>query len=275
MTILVAASTIDLWALYSSSTLQYSFQGNYNEVSVTNSSLIYQDGDESIWDKMISSSSNYKCDNSSHHDNQPTSIHATILASNVTTSITYKTAYIEMDIVFYAYTKSMQAQKFGGDEFVIDYQSYWPSSSVPLKFMMTKYNVIRSSAFSIDHNDGTYHARLHLPLHSGYRPHQHVRISIRHYYTCYEGLKLPFQLSNQQSYNKLTFGPLPWEKLEVDIKAKLSSISPAMKEKNMKRLHLPMCSEIINKQSRIDNMLHGYWFEKRRGPPPLRPTPRS
>ena len=153
-------------------------------------------------------------------------------ANNVTTFITYKPAYIEMDIAFRAYTKSMQAQKFGGDEFVIDYQSYWPSSSVPFRFMTTKYNVIRSSAFAIDHNDGTYHARLHLPLHSGY---QHVRVSIRHYYTCYEGLKLPFQLSNQQSYNKLTFGPLPWEKLEVDIKAKLSSISPAMNEKNMKR----------------------------------------
>ena len=167
-----------------------------------------------------------------------------------------------MDIAFHAYTKSMQAQKFGGDEFVIDYQSYWPSSSVPLKFMATKYNVIRSSAFAIDNNDGTYHARLHLPLYSGYGPHQHVRVSIRHYYTCYEGLKLPFQLLNQQAYNKLTFGPLPWEKLEVDIKAKLSSISPAMNEKNMKRIDLPMCSDIINKQSRIDNMLHGYWFEK-------------
>ena len=127
MTILVAASTIDLWAFYSS-TLQYSFQGNYNEVSITNSSLLYyEDGDESIWDKMISSASNCKCDNSSH--NQPTSIHATISANNATTSITYKPAHIEMDIVFRAYTKSMQAQKFGGDEFVIDYQSYWPSSS--------------------------------------------------------------------------------------------------------------------------------------------------
>ena len=219
------------------------------------------------WNVVINTAeaSNYSCGGDDSHPHLPTSINATILANNVSISLQRHQeediSYVGLEVAFRAYDEAMQPQKIGGDVFILDYQSYWQSS---ITLATNNYTVIRSAAFTIDHADGTYHARLHLPLEI-MSNEQNVRVSLRHYYTCHEGLKLSRQLKTEGSHHTLDFGPSSWQKVGDEIQSVLSTYSDDG-QKNVS--NLPLCTETpLNKQDGIDNILHGIWTEESVVPP--------
>jgi hypothetical protein len=158
--------------------------------------------DDTYWNALVYAAKqfNFNC------NGKPTSIHTTISAAkDIAVSVVEDnksgSLFATLEFKFRAYDESSSPQKSGGDEFVLDYLSYWPLSS--LDDNSTKYTVVKSSAFARDGFDGTYTARLFLPRHM----QQHIMISLRHYYTCHEGLKLPDAFSLKNGYHKLDFGP--------------------------------------------------------------------
>ena len=136
--------------------------------------------DNDNWSDVIDAAlaSNYSCG----YHNHPTSINATISSDDVNVTLhrnrqDKELSYVALEVTFRAYNDDMQKpQIFGGDVFILDYQSYWQAS----KRSTNNYTVVQTATYAIDRLDGTYHATLHLPREI-MTNQQHVRVSLRHY----------------------------------------------------------------------------------------------
>jgi len=135
----------------------------------------------------------------------------------------------------------MQQQQTGGDMFVIDYQTYWPAS-----IDSSNYTVFKSSTFAYDCLNGESSARLYLPRRQQQK--QNVSISLRHYYTCHEGLKLPHQLHANKGYHTLDFGPLYWLDASEEIMSLLRNHQLDDAGGNRNNHLLPPCSDNTNNE---------------------------
>ena len=151
----------------------------------------------------------------------------------------------------------MQQQQTGGDMFVIDYQTYWPAS-----IDSSNYTVFKSSTFAYDCLNGEYSTRLYLPRRQQQK--QNVSISLRHYYTCHEGLKLPHQLHANKGYHTLDFGPLYWQDASEEIMSLLRNHQLDDAGGNRNNHLLPPCSDNTNNEY----ILQGGWIEDHLQHPP-------
>lgn len=181
-----------------------------------------------FWNNLIKSAeeANYSCIEGA----SPTTINATISANGdiiVSSSVLNEEAkggssrdsrfFIPMDITFRAYDENYQPQKIGGDVFVVDFASYWPSSAENEEIGNSTsrlYTAVKSSAFTRDNLNGTYTAKLSVPRKIDHE--QVVQLSLRHYYTCHDGLKLVNQLK-KGNFHRLEFGPFDWPKASKEI----------------------------------------------------------
>ena len=206
------------------------------------------------WNDIINAAevANYTCTGDG-----PTSIQATInnIITNVSLIENDHDFFISINFTFHAYNNNMQQQQTGGDMFVIDYQTYWPSS-----IHSSNYTVFKSATFTYDHLNGKYSARLNLPRRQQQK--QTVSISLRHYYTCHEGLKLPHQLHTKDGYHTLDFGPLYWKEASEEVE---SLLNDSGSRKSLASNHLlPLCSNNSNNEY----ILRGGWIEDHPQHPP-------
>ncbi|KAL7552865.1 hypothetical protein ACHAWF_016110 [Thalassiosira exigua] len=218
------------------------------------------DGEESsLWNALINAAveSNFTCGGDSH---LPASIHATISAEDIQANIPSTkqnegTFFIPFDFTFRAYDTDLRPKQVGGDMFVLDYQSSWPWE-VDKDTNETKYKIFRSAAFSSDNLNGEYYARLFLPR----ALDQRLNISLRHYYTCFEGMLTSNQLKVPGSYHILDFGPLPWQKAVEEVHSALTYFHTDNGRANSSSSNhsLPLCSESLD-----DDILHGVWVDER------------
>ena len=125
---------------------------DYHEGEIINPCL--DDNNDNHWNDIIIAAevANYTCTGSG-----PTSIQATLNNSiaNISLIENDNDSFISISITFYAYNNNIQQQQTGGDVFVIDYQTYWPSS-----IHSTNYTVFKSATFTYDHLNGEYSATL-------------------------------------------------------------------------------------------------------------------
>lgn len=233
-----------------------------------------------IWNGLISAAnaSDYTCGGGGGNNNGslPTSIEATISANDVAVRITSthrggnehqhqvmiegygSLSFVSVDVAFRSYDNASNPGVFGGDVFVLDYQTYWLPPKV--NGSLSIYTVVKSAKFVRDRHDGTYHTTFLLPL---VRHPQNVSVSLRHYNTCHEGLKLWRQMNETQ--HQLNFGPLPWMRVAEVVQSVLRDlpVDPTMgfSERNKT---IPLCSEKLrnNKQDGIDTVFHGVWIER-------------
>jgi hypothetical protein len=236
-----------------------------------------KDRDEDrYWNALIhvAKASDYACT----HASLPTSIHATIASANAGDSLAVSLedsdvagTFLSLALTFRAYDEELRPQQSGGDVFVVDYQSSWSSATVqqPLGGAMHEdlsgnYTVFKSSTFTRDHLDGTYSGTLLLPRAASDR--QHVHVSLRHYYACHEGLKLPRQLKVRNGYRTLTFGPLPWEAAAEEVRAVLRNLprENATAAAIARKIPVTTCSENPNDEY----ILRGAWVEEHAPGPP-------
>jgi len=211
---------------------------------------------ENHWNDIINAAevANYTCTGSG-----PTSMQATLNNSiaNVSLIENDHDSFISISITFHAYNNNMQQQQTGGDMFVIDYQTYWPSSLSLID--SSNYTVFKSATFTYDHLNGEYSARLNFPRQQ--QKQQNVSISLRHYYTCHEGLKLPHQLLTDDGYHTLDFGPLYWKLASKEVE---SLLNYSGNRKSLENNLLPPCSDNTNNEY----ILQGGWVEEHPQHPP-------
>ncbi len=236
------------------------------------------------WNDMIRSAeaSNYTCDGVA---TKPASIHATITAGIISIKKSqYRNnqidneehsynswRFIPIDFTFQAHNTESNPQKNGGDVFILDYQSYHQSSlNIVSKdgSRMEHYTIYRSATFTRDNVNGTYTATLFMPR-TSYE--LHVNVSLRHYYTCHEGLLLPDQLMrlDRRHSQRLTFGPLPWAKagelVQLFMAKQLSSNQTmSSNASNFLEDNLPNCFDMNNTE---EMMLNGLWLDQQFQPP--------
>jgi len=192
--------------------------------------------------------SNYMC------STNPTSINTTIAAATVSddmlsvslspSSLTkvwpMTKDYLPIYINFRAYDNITRPQDNGGDVFVLEYQS-WSSSSIG-------NTTVKSAAFTNDNLDGTYSATLFLPRSM---PIDHLNVTLRHYYTCHQGLKRPVELKNCGDICQLDFGPTVWPQLGYAILSEVRKSSANYPSK-----------EVEVRCSNFDEVLFGVWKEE-------------
>ena len=147
--------------------------------------------------------------------------------------------YLPIYIKFQAYDNIARPQDNGGDVFVLEYQS-WSSIG---------NTTVKSAAFTNDNLDGTYSATLFLPRSMTI---DHLNVTLRHYYTCHQGLKRPAELKNCGDIYQLDFGPTVWPQLGDAI---LKEVSKSPEEYPGKEL------EVYHRCSNFDEVLFGVWKE--------------
>lgn len=192
--------------------------------------------------------SNYMC------STKPTSINTTIIAaatvsddmlsvslspSNQSKVWPMTKDYLPIYINFRAYDNITRPQDNGGDVFVLEYQS-WSSIG---------NTTVKSAAFTNDNLDGTYSATLFLPRSM---PIDHLNVTLRHYYTCHQGLKRPVELKNCGDICQLDFGPTVWSQLSDAILSEVKKSSADYPSKEV---------EVDHRCSNFDEVLFGVWKE--------------
>jgi len=237
----------DVWEVNQTQT--NSNNSKYEQVDSINP--CHDDNDiDNHWNDIIVAAevANYTCTGDG-----PTSIRATLNNSIANISLIENDldSFISISIAFYAYNNNTQRQQSGGDVFVIDYQTYWPSS-----IHSSNYTVFKSATFTYDHLNGEYSARLNFPRQQ--QKKQSVSISLRHYYTCHEGLKLPHQLDTNKGYHELDFGPLYWEEASKAVESLLNGSRKSLAKNDL----LPPCS------NNNEYILQGGWLEEHPKHPP-------
>ena len=193
--------------------------------------------------------SNYMC------STNPTSINTTIAAavsddmlsvslspSNLSKLWPMTKDYLPIYINFRAYDKITRPQNNGGDVFVLEYQS-WSSSSIG-------NTTVKSATFTNDNLDGTYSATLFLPRSM---PIDHLDVTLRHYYTCHQGLKRPVELKNCGDICQLDFGPTVWPQLGDAILKEVGKSSADYPSKEV---------EVGHRCTSFDEVLFGVWKEE-------------
>ena len=230
--------------------------------------------DDTYWQSLINAAeeANYSCTN----NNKPTSINATILGGisilnddDEEEHDNYNYVgknFISLDIAFYAHDIDSNYKKTGGDVFIVDYQTYWKTTANSSS-SNNNYTVFKSSTYTHDHFDGIYSARLFFPrikelgCHQKKKTHRHVDVSLRHYYTCHEGLKLPQQLKDVNDYHTLDFGPKYWQKASEDVERMLIHLDDDTdKTTDTNNRDIPICSDSDNPNN--EYILHGGWVEE-------------
>ena len=219
--------------------------------------------DDTYWQALINAAekANYSCT----ENTKPTSINATILGGisilndddDEEEHDNYNYVgknFISLDIAFYAHDIDSNYQKNGGDVFIVDYQTYWKKTTNSSSSNINNYTVFKSSTYTRDHFDGIYSARLFFPRIKELNNHQRkkkknhrlVDISLRHYYTCHEGLKLPRQFT-LNGYHTLDFGPKYWQKASEDVERILLNLDDNDKGTS-NNIDLPLCSDNSNNE---------------------------
>jgi len=193
--------------------------------------------------------SNYMC------STNPTSINTTIsegLGSDIVSAVSLSPPsltkvwpmtkdYLPIYINFRAYDNITNAQDNGGDVFVLEYQS-WSSIG---------NTTVKSAAFTNDNLDGTHSATLFLPRSMSI---DHLYVTLRHYYTCHQGLKRPAELKNCGDICQLDFGPTVWPQLSDAILSEVGNNLP--EEYPSKEV------EVDHRCSHFDEVLFGVWKEE-------------
>ena len=112
-----------------------------------------------------------------------------------------------------------------------------------------------SQLYSWDGLDETYRATLNIP----WILNQHLNISIRHYNTCFEGLKLPHELSSR-GVHQIDFGPLPWQKMAEAVQSELERDNQSHETLviSFGSDNLQVCSKSHDNEA----ILHGAWIEQ-------------
>ena len=150
--------------------------------------------------------------------------------------------YLPIYINFRAYDNITRPQDNGGDVFVLEYQS-WSSCSIG-------NTTVKSAAFTNDNLDGTYSATLFLPRSMSI---DHLYVTLRHYYTCHQGLKRPVELKNCGGICQLDFGPTVWPQLSDAILEEVSKSSVDHPSKEVE--------QVDHRCSNFDEVLFGVWKE--------------
>jgi len=205
--------------------------------------------------------SNYMC------NPNPTSIETTIAANNMDKllisisppSLVSKIwpatkDFIPIYITFRAYSNETRPQTSGGDVFVVQYQSWSASIYVDSNNgdddKSGNTTSFKAATFTSDNLDGTYTATLFIPRLSLH----YINATLRHYYTCHTGLKLPAELKNSMIH-ELNFGPMIWVQLQDAIFKVSKSLDATQEVELLQYINRP-CSS-------FDEILaFGVWKEK-------------
>jgi len=231
---------------------RYNNSSKYEQVDIINPCHDDNDIDKHWYDIIDAAEvANYTC-----AGDGPTSIQATLNNSiaNISLIENDHDSFISINITFHAYNNNIQQRQSGGDVFVVDYQTYWSSS-----IHSSNYTVFKSATFTYDNLNGEYNARLYFPRRQ--QKQQNASISLRHYYTCHEGLKLPHQLHTDDGYHTLDFGPLYWKEASVKVESLLNG--SGIRKSSTSNLLSP-CSNNTNN----GYILQGGWIEDHPQHPP-------